>query len=317
MSTAPDSFDRESRGKLRSFFATPAGLRSGWRLLLFFVIFVAALALLQLVAIRFIPPLAALLLATRKQQSGLTPSGLIAVETIDLLATLIALLAMCKIEHRRILDYGFRVPSGDAGRRFGEGLVWGTAMVIAICSLLKIEGHFSFGPLALGGLLALGYGLFWALGTVMVGFFEETFFRGYAQATLASGIGFWPAAFLLSAIFGASHLSDRGYTWLGVVTAALFGLLSCLSLRRTGSLWLGIGFHAAFDFSETYLFSPPNGGLATVSAHLFSSSISGPSWLTGGGTGVEGSVNGLFVFAVIFLLFNWIHPARKNAGEQG
>jgi len=315
MSSTPEPVSPPPSGKTGFVFVGPSGIRAGWRLLLFFVVFVAALALLQLAAIEFIPPLKALLLATQKQQSGLTPTGLIALEAIDLLATVSALLLMCRIERRRIADYGFRAPSGDAGRRFGEGLVWGVAMVVAICSLLRIEGHFWFGPLALHGMLALRYGLLWALGTLMVGFFEETLFRGYSQSTLSSGIGFWPSAFVLSAVFGLTHLSDRGYTGLGLVTAALFGLLSCFSLRRTGSLWLGIGFHAAFDFSETYLFSPPNGGLATVSSHLFSSSISGPSWLTGGGTGVEGSVNGLAVFAIIFLLFNWIHPARKVAGQ--
>ncbi|HXX20865.1 MAG TPA: CPBP family intramembrane glutamic endopeptidase [Candidatus Acidoferrum sp.] len=311
MSSTPQPVPPPLGGKTGSVFVGPSGIRAGWRLLLFFVVFVAVLALLQLAAIEFIPSVKALLLATQKQQSGLTPTGLIAVEATNLLATLLAIFAMSKIESRRIPDYGFRAPSGDAGRRFGEGLIWGVAMVVAICSLLRIEGHFWFGPLALRGAPALRYGLLWALGTLMVGFFEETFFRGYSQSTLASGIGFWPSAFVLSGVFGLTHLSDRGYTGLGVVTAALFGVLSCLSLRRTGSLWLGIGFHAAFDFSETYLFSPPNGGIASVSSHLFSSSISGPSWLTGGGTGVEGSVNGLAIFAIIFLLFNWIHPARK------
>lgn len=315
MSSAPDSPDRDSSREPRSFFFTSEGLRSGWRLLLFFVIFIAALAFFQFFAIRFVPAIGALLLATQKQRGYLTPSGLAAVEAVDLLALIVAFSAMSRIERRPVSAYGFRASRGNASRRFGEGLMWGLAMVLAICSLLKIEGHFSFGSLALSGSLALRYGLLWALATIMVGLSEESFFRGYAQFTLGSGIGYWPSAFVLSAIFGLTHLSDRGYTWLGVITAMLFGLLACLSLRRTGSLWLGIGFHAAFDFSETYLFSPPNGGLATVSAHLFSSSISGPSWLTGGGTGVEGSVNGLLVFAVVFLLFDRIHPARKEAGR--
>lgn len=315
MSSAPEAPHRGPERGLRSIFVTSTGIRSAWRLLLFFVIFVVALALFQFLAVEFVAALGALLLATQKQQGYLTPWGLAAVEAINLLALMVAFLVMSRIERRHISDYGFRASRHDASRRFGEGLVWGVAMVLAICSLLKIEGHFSFGPLALGGWLALRYGLLWALATLMVGLFEESLCRGYAQFTVGSGIGFWPSAFVISAIFGLTHLGDRGYTWLGVVTAALSGLLFCFSLRRTGSLWLGIGFHAAFDFSETFLFSPPNGGLATVSAHLFSSSISGPWWLTGGGSGVEGSVNGLAVFAVVFLLFDRIHPARKNDGE--
>ncbi len=40
--------------------------------------------------------------------------------------------------------------------------------------------------------------------------FEEFLFRGYAQFTLATGIGFWPAATALSAAFGAVHLHNSG-----------------------------------------------------------------------------------------------------------
>lgn len=316
MSTSPDRLAHQRRFYTKSLFIGPAGLRSGWRLLLFFILALMVVALVQFITIRFIPRAGALLVGTGRQGGELLPGGLIALEVTDLIATFLALLVMSRIERRQIADYGFRTRSKDAVSRFTEGLVWGLAMVLAICFLLKLEGHFSLGPVALSVPLAVRYGLLWALGTLMVGFFEETVFRGYAQFTLSSGIGFWPAAFLLSTIFGAIHLGDHGYTKLGLVTAALFGLLSCFSLRRTGSLWLGIGFHAAFDFSEMFLFSPPNGGLANISTHLFSSSISGPSWLTGGGTGVEGSLNGLLIFAVVFWLFNRMHPPVRSAGME-
>lgn len=314
MSSPSDSLPAPSADKPRSIFVGPNGIRAGWRFALFLVIFLAALAVLERAVVVLIPPIGRLLIAVQKQQTELTPYALLSAEAINFLALIVAMLSMARIEHRRIRDYGFSTVSGDAGRRFCEGILWGMAMILALCTILKLEGHFTFGPIVLSPAAAIRYGLLWAIATLLVGFFEEGFFRGYSVLTLASGMGFWPAAILMSTLFGLSHLGDHGYTKIGVLTAALFGIIACFSLRRTGSLWLGIGYHAAFDFAETYLFSPPNGGIANISStHLFASTISGPAWLNGGGTGVEGSVNGLAVFAVIFLLFNWIHPAKKEA----
>jgi len=317
MSPTPNTSTPRPISGFRSIFVTPSGLRAGWRLLAFICFFVVSQACLQYLLIRYVPPLGELLIATGTQKGEFRPTGLLTLDVTNLIALGMALFAMTTIERSRVRDYGFTSPVKLGALRFGEGVVWGLAMVTALCLALKAEGHFSFGPVVLSAPLAVRYGLLWAAATLAVGLFEETLFRGYGQITLSSGIGFWPSAILLSAAFGLTHLGDVGYTWLGVVTAALFGMIFSLSLRRTGSLWLGIGFHAAFDFAETFLFSPPNGGIANISTHLFASSLSGPSWLTGGGTGVEGGINGLAAFAVVFLLFNWIHPARaKDLGQQ-
>jgi len=314
MTTSSDSLPRSEVTKPHTIFVGPNGIRAGWRFAIFLLIFVAALGFFQTIAVKVLRPVGRLLVAAEKQQTEFTPYELMANEAISLLALIVAMFSMSRIEHRRIRDYGFSTRANDAGRRFLEGIVWGLAMVLVLCTLLKFEGHFTFGAIVLSPAAAIHYGLLWAIATVLVGFFEEGFFRGYTVLTLSHGMGFWPAAFLMSAIFGLSHLSDHNYTKIGVLTAALFGLVACFSLRRTGSLWLAVGYHAAFDFAETYLFSPPNGGIANISTtHLFGSTISGPSWLSGGGTGVEGSVNGLVVFAVIFVLFDWIHPARQDA----
>jgi hypothetical protein len=55
-------------------------------------------------------------------------------------------------------------------------------------------------------------------------------------------MGFWPAAVLLSAIFGYSHLGNSGENWLGVFNASMGGLLFCLLLRRSGNLWIQSDF---------------------------------------------------------------------------
>jgi uncharacterized protein len=80
--------------------------------------------------------------------------------------------------------------------------------------------------------------LLWAIGFLRVGIFEQFLFRGYSQFTLGSGIGFWPAAFLISAAFGAAHLSNSGDSWVvGAPSVFAWGMFGCFALLRTGNLW--------------------------------------------------------------------------------
>jgi uncharacterized protein len=55
---------------------------------------------------------------------------------------------------------------------------------------------------ALHGAGWLYYPAMWALAMVLVGFSEEATFRGYPLIALSRGIGFWPAAIVLTALFG-------------------------------------------------------------------------------------------------------------------
>jgi CAAX protease family protein len=286
--------------KLKALFQGANGLRAVWRLLIFLVVFAACQAAIQMAVSHFAPSLFALEATMGKGE--LSPQALLISEIANVVSLAIALAVMLRIEGRTLADYGLR-RAGDSGRRLCEGVAWGLGMVMAMVLLQRAENVFNFGTLALPGSQALKMGLLWGAATLLVGFFEEISFRGYLQYTLASGMGFWPAAVVLSLIFGAVHVAgDSFYNWQGLFSAALFGLLFCLILRRTGALWTAIGFHAAVDFSETFLFSPPTSKLQTA-GHLLDCSLHGPVWLTGGSVGPEASLNGLILFALLFAVF--------------
>ncbi len=103
-------------------------------------------------------------------------------------------------------------------------------------------------------------GLLYLFGFFLVGIFEEYSFRGYTQYTLASGMSFWPAAVVLSLLFGATHLFNPGEGVVGAASVVMIAMFFCLTLRRTGALWFAIGLHCSFDWGETFLFSVPNSG---------------------------------------------------------
>jgi len=290
-------------------FLTGRGLRAGWRLLIFAVILLLCQTLFEVALLRFRPDLAAGVFAVAK--GAFSASALFTVELGNILSVLVALAVMAKIEARPVAAYGLPLEKAF-GTRFWEGVLWGTAMVLLLYGLLDAEGAFSLQALAVRGWRAVADGLFWALGTLLVAFYEELVFRGYAQFTLAAAIGFWPAATVLSLAFGLVHRFDAFYSWPGVVSAALYGTVFCLALRRTGSLWLGIGFHAAVDFSETFLLSPPT-GRTTTAGHLLNCDLHGPAWLTGGGVGPEAGLNGLVLFVVVLGLFHLVHRSRRES----
>ena len=108
------------------------------------------------------------------------------------------------------------------------------------------------------------------------------------------------------------HLSNAGENPVGALEVFLFAIFACLTLRRTGTLWFAIGFHAAGDYAETFLFSVKDSGFA-ASGTLLNSSMQGPAWLTGGNVGPEGSVFSMLLLCVAILCFHFLYP---QAGRQ-
>jgi membrane protease YdiL (CAAX protease family) len=136
-----------------------------------------------------------------------------------------------------------------------------------------------------------------------------------SQGERARGIGFWPAAILLSLLFGRVHLENPGEGWVGAAGVAAIGLVFAFALRRTGNLWLVVGWHASFDFGETFLYSVPNSGIV-FEGHLSNASLHGAKWLTGGTVGPEGSVFSFLTMGILAVAIHLLFPARKSEPAQ-
>lgn len=279
----------------RRIFFNERELRAGWRLSIYIVVGFLILLVLQLTAVSLHLPL-----PTRGVKE-MAPTGAFTSELLDIIAAFGAAMLLGKFERRTIGTYG--LPAREAFRgRFWQGVVWGLGMISVMILLISAAGGFSFGSIALSHAAILKYAVLWAIVFLMVGFFEEFLFRGYTQFTLASGIGFWPAAIVLSAGFGAAHLANKGEGPVGALSVFVIAMFFCLTLRRTGNLWFAVGLHASFDWGETFLFSVPNSGMIAT-GHLSNSALHGPRWITGGTVGPEGSVMAFAVMGAAFLLF--------------
>jgi membrane protease YdiL (CAAX protease family) len=275
---------------MRNIFFNSRGLRAGWRLVIFVGIFLGLGLAASWIVPRIFHP---------KERSFLEPVGTISEDLLALIEVVVATWIMARIEHRRFLDYG--VPVRNAfGSLFWVGVAWGIASTSLLVGLIAAFGGYRILGLAIhGGTLWYFAGL-WIVANLLIGFAEELQFRAYLLATLADGIGFWAAAILLSIGFGALHYFLKPHErWEDFASTGLLGLFVCLTLRRTGSLAFAIGFHAAFDLANLFLWSGQNAGEYAV-GHLLETRWQGPQWLTGGLLGPEAS---RMVFVVIALMF--------------
>jgi membrane protease YdiL (CAAX protease family) len=180
-------------------------------------------------------------------------------------------------------------------------------MLSAILLILRLSGHFQIDSWALAGNAALRSALGWGATFLAVALNEELAFRGYWLFSMSRRMRFWPSALLLSAVFGAAHLGNHGENVLGIVQVVATGLLFCLMIRRTGNLWFAIGFHAAWDWAETFFYGTPDSGLLGV-GRLLNSSARGPDWLTGGSAGPEGSIFAMLILGLCALLVHFRFP---------
>lgn len=289
------------RSGWRHVFFGPVRLRAGWRLLGYVVVSTAFGAMLR----------AAALAARVSIPEEWTPGTFVLLESLSFVVTLAATLVMMRIDRLPLARFGF--PVRDAFRaRFWEGMTWGFVSVALLVGAIAALGGYHVRGLALHGGPLAGAAVLWLLAMVLVGLGEELAFRGYPLAALADGIGFWPAALLLSLDFAATHYFFKPMESLAdALSVGLIGLFLCFTLRRTGNLWFAIGFHCAFDFAAIPLFGAPNTGNhgRPVATRILDGTFSGPDWLTGGVRGVEAS--GL-VFVLIALLFALFH-ARFRA----
>ena len=229
-------------------------------------------------------------------------------ELANLVAAVAPAMVLARVEHRPWGVYG--LPGRQAfGKSFWVGAAWGFAGISVLMLALREVGVYEFGHLMLHGARIARFAAFWAVMFLLVGLFEEFWLRGYTQFTLARGIGFWPTAVILSCGFGLVHLRNGGEHWTGVLGAAVIGFFWCLTLRRTGNLWFAVGFHAAWDWGETFFYSVPDSGNVWP-GHLLRSSPHGPVWLSGGSVGPEGSVLCFVVIVVIWVVFDRVYARR-------
>ena len=133
-------------------------------------------------------------------------------------------------------------------------------------------------------------------GFILSGVLEEVVMRGIVFRILEQSLGSWIALAISASIFGLLHLLNPGATLLNAGAVMVeAGVLLAAAYMVTGRLWLCIGIHIAWNFTEGGIFSAAVSGGDTKG--LLQAKLVGANWLTGGAFGVEGSVVALVICA--------------------
>lgn len=295
----PQSAPRPKVGLSRRIawiFVGPTGLRLGWSVLLFLLM--AGVVQIGL-AIGLSAAGVSSAVMGRDPDSAL---GTIRVVSLMLVSVVVATVGMALIERRGPAQYG--LAPRPLLPRLAQGAAIGLAMMAALAGILVVLGALRLDPPALDGAQALRQGLLWMVACLMIGLYEELVLRGYLLARLARSLGYRWAIILTSLLFAAGHLSNAGEGWIGLVSVVLIGLVFGYSVWKTGSLWWAIGYHAAWNWAQSFLFGVGNSGHDSTGS-LMSGHPLGAAWLSGGPTGPEGSLLNLVVIAATAALLRW------------
>jgi uncharacterized protein len=138
-------------------------------------------------------------------------------------------------------------------------------------------------------------------GFALFGVLEEVVMRGIVFRIVEQSLGSWVALAISAAIFGLLHLLNHGTTLLNAGSVMFeAGVMLAAAYMVTRRLWLCIGIHIAWDFTEGGIFSAAVSGGDTKG--LLQAKLTGADWLTGGAFGAEGSVIALLICAAAGVL---------------
>ena len=165
--------------------------------------------------------------------------------------------------------------------RFAQGAFWGALLMAGLVGALVLTHAITISSSGRGLRPLIGSGLVWEALFLPGAFVEELQFRGYLFFRLARARSPIRAAIAMSVWFGLAHLGNQGETVIGLLQVVSVGLAYCLSVWRTGSLWWAFGAHAAWNWTQSFVFGCANSGLS-ASGQWLVSTPRGPGWLSGG-----------------------------------
>ncbi len=186
----------------------------------------------------------------------------------------------------------FREPTGlvepqpQPQVRFGEGFFIGALTLIVCCVVPALVGATSLSLTARSPGAVAGAGLVQLITLAPAAVGEELLLRGIGFQALRRGMGDVAAVAFTGLVFGGLHLFNPGATWVAALGVALVGAWFGALTIRSGSLWMAMGLHAAWNFFEGFVFGQPVSGNPPGTS-IFIGRVEAPSFWSGGAFGPE------------------------------
>lgn len=292
------------------FFNQFGRLRSGWRIVVFLLLFTFFGTFLGLAAETIFEKLA---VDYR--------SGSVLFITLNASISFAAALLIGWLCGKYLEGLPFRALGGwftkNWFRDLSSGLILG-ALTLAFAVLIGVVfGGLSFQLNRTNGqsaiLLTLGVSLIVFIAGAA---FEEVLFRGYIFQTLARANLAWLAVVLTSLFFAVAHLTNSNAGYISTVNTALAGIWFGVAYLKTRTLWFVFGLHLMWNWFQGAIFGIEVSGIKSLTtAPLFQEIDVGPIWLTGENYGIEGGIVCTAALIASILLI-WFLPALKPTEEM-
>jgi len=189
------------------------------------------------------------------------------------------------------------LPVAGLPLQFGKGFLIGAALFSTTIVILWWNGAYTVQGVNGPGIMLAPF-----IGALGSAFLEELAVRGVLFRILEQSLGTWLALTIAALVFGLMHGLNPGATWNSVAAIALeSGVLLAAAYVYARQLWIGIGLHCAWNFTEGGVF-----GTSVSGGHghgLLGAQLTGPEWLTGGHFGPEASIVAVLVCLPVTVLF--------------
>lgn len=144
---------------------------------------------------------------------------------------------------------------------------------------------------------------------------EEVIFRGFLFTGLKEAWDTNGAVLVSAVIFSSVHIlanAATGTQWTKLIPmVALVGVILAWAYLRTGSLWLPVGLHFAWNLFQDDIFNL-NAKNASDSLIGFQTTLNAPGWFAGSAFGIEVGAAGVLALLVT-LLGIWLYTRQRKS----
>ncbi|MFM1563859.1 CPBP family intramembrane glutamic endopeptidase [Helcococcus ovis] len=145
---------------------------------------------------------------------------------------------------------------------------------------------------------------------------EEILCRGFVYRRLINGYKSpWVAIIINPIFFAALHITNSGVSPLAIYNLFIYGLLMSLIVYYTDSLWMVMGIHTMWNFTQNIIFGLPNSGLkAEYSIFKLTESTKNITFAYDPSFGVEGTILTVIILTALTVLLYYF---GKNGVKNG
>lgn len=283
-------------------------LKAGWRILVFFIIFITLNILLSL--------------GIRTLVGSLKGGGTLWFTILGISATIAFYISRKFIDKESFSSIGLffnKMAVLDILSGFLNSALVMTGMFFLLLFLGQIEFNgFSWwtdsdaqNPEFKIEIIPVIVSVFWQF--TVVAWWEELAFRGIVLQNISKGMGLIWAIVLSSIIFGLVHSGNPNATFLSTFMIILITPQLIYAYLKTGQLWLPMGLHLGWNFFQASIFGFASSGQSSPT--MIQQTPIGADWLSGGDFGAEGSVLLIPFLIASFFIIHWYTQFTRTPNQ--